>query len=117
MLLLLWDLPHTQALGWRQGRNEGHEQPKTTIQTMLKIHEFMKYLVCLGVMAALGAMAQTNTTPQTASSSSGEEDIRFKQGEFDFSPFATYSDQTGGKWGAGAEVTYFLLRNVGIGAA
>ena len=83
---------------------------------MLKLNKFIKYLACLGVMAALGALAQTNTTAQTASSS-GDEDIRFKQGEFDFSPFATYTDQTGGKWGAGAAVTYFLLRNVGIGAA
>jgi hypothetical protein len=79
------------------------------------------------------ATAQTTTTsPLTfhttkfamagASSSlmgSGQEenDQRFHKGEWDFSPFAAYVDKVGGKWGAGAAATYFILNNLGIGAA
>jgi hypothetical protein len=53
----------------------------------------------------------------TSSLGRDDEDARFHRGEWDLSPFATYVDKTGGKWGAGAAVTWFPLENVGIGAA
>jgi hypothetical protein len=64
-------------------------------------------LACLGVIAATGL----------ANAAEQNEDIRFRRGEFDFSPFGVYTDQAGGKWGAGAAATYFLLENLGVGAA
>src|SRR5262249_4363197 len=45
------------------------------------------------------------------------DDTEFHQGELSLSPFGTYVDQAGGKWGAGAALTYYLLQNVGIGAS
>ena len=41
----------------------------------------------------------------------------FRQGEVDISPFATYVDKAGGKWGVGAAATYYLTKNLGLGAA
>ena len=46
-----------------------------------------------------------------------EEESRFRPGEFDFSPFATYIDKTGGKWGAGASLDYFVTDKIGVGAS
>jgi hypothetical protein len=45
-----------------------------------------------------------------------DEDNRFHPGEFDVSPFATYVDKTGDKWGAGASLTYYLTDRIGLGA-
>ncbi len=46
-----------------------------------------------------------------------DEDLRFRPGEFDLSPFATYVDKTGDNWGAGAALTYFVTDKLGIGAS
>ena len=45
-----------------------------------------------------------------------EEESRFRPGEWDVSPFATYVDKSGGDWGVGAALTYFINRNIGVGA-
>ena len=49
--------------------------------------------------------------------SSDDEESRFRPGEWDLSPFANYVDKSGDKWGLGAAATYFLTRNIGVGAA
>jgi hypothetical protein len=46
-----------------------------------------------------------------------EEEGRFKAGEIDLSPFATYVDKEGDNWGAGASATYFLSERLGLGAS
>ncbi len=46
-----------------------------------------------------------------------QEEDRFKAGEFDVSPFATYVDKTGDDWGLGASVTYFMTDKIGLGAS
>jgi hypothetical protein len=45
-----------------------------------------------------------------------EGESRFKPGEWDFSPFATYVDKTGDDWGVGAALTYFINQSIGVGA-
>ena len=45
------------------------------------------------------------------------QDERFKAGEFEISPFATYVDKTGDDWGLGAAATYFLTDKIGVGAS
>ena len=47
---------------------------------------------------------------------SGDE-IMFQKGEVNLSPFGTYTDQAGGKWGAGAALTYYVTDKLGLGAA
>jgi len=42
---------------------------------------------------------------------------RFQAGEWDVSPFATYVDKKGDNWGLGASVTYYLTKNIGVGAS
>jgi hypothetical protein len=74
-------------------------------------------LLNLGALAALcllAALAQTNATAQTNAAAT-EEEPRFKAGEKDFSPFGVYTDQAGGKWGAGAALTYFVTDKIGAG--
>lgn len=46
-----------------------------------------------------------------------EGDRLFRADEFDISPYVAYSDQSGGKWGAGAAFTYFFTENIGAGAS
>jgi len=46
-----------------------------------------------------------------------ESGDRFQPGEWDVSPFATYVDKTGDDWGFGASLTYFVTRNIGVGAS
>lgn len=41
---------------------------------------------------------------------------RFRAGEWDLSPFATYVDKTGDDWGVGTSVTYYLTKSIGVGA-
>jgi len=45
-----------------------------------------------------------------------DDEDRFRAGEWDISPFGTYADKTGDKWGLGASATYFLTQNWGVGA-
>ena len=45
-----------------------------------------------------------------------EEEMRFHPGEFELSPFGTYIDKEGGKWGAGASLSYFITDKIGVGA-
>jgi len=45
-----------------------------------------------------------------------DEDTRFRRGEFEFSPFATYVDKSGDDWGLGASLSYFLTDRIGVGA-
>ncbi len=52
----------------------------------------------------------------TAFSAFAEDETRFKPGEWDISPFATYVNKTGDDWGVGAALTYFITSNLGIGA-
>src|SRR5512144_2536175 len=47
----------------------------------------------------------------------GQEEQRFKAGEFELSPFLTYVDKTGDNWGAGASATYFVTDKIGVGAS
>jgi len=51
-----------------------------------------------------------------ALNSFAQDEDRFRQGELDISPFATYVDKVGDDWGAGASVTYFLTPQIGVGA-
>lgn len=46
-----------------------------------------------------------------------EEESRFKIGELEVSPFGTYVDKEGGKWGLGASATYFVTDKLGVGAS
>lgn len=41
----------------------------------------------------------------------------FNAGELNLSPFLTYVDKTGDKWGVGASVTYFLTKHLGVGGS
>ncbi len=68
---------------------------------MKKILSFCMSVVCFGVISA---PAQ-------------EEESRFKIGEFEVSPFATYVDKTGDQWGLGASLTYFVTDKIGVGAS
>jgi hypothetical protein len=68
---------------------------------MNKIVAIISSILCFG---ALSAFAQ------------GEE-TRFRPGEFEVSPFATYVDKSGDKWGVGASVTYFMTSYLGFGAS
>src|SRR5262245_21345678 len=43
------------------------------------------------------------------------DDSRFRAGEWDVSPFATYVDKEGDKWGVGAAATYYLNQSFGVG--
>jgi hypothetical protein len=61
-------------------------------------------------------MAQTNTTTST-SAPAPDEGVKFQKGEFNLSPFGTYVDRQGGKWGAGVAGTYFITDKIGIGGA
>jgi hypothetical protein len=68
---------------------------------MKKIFIILGSLVWLGAITALAA----------------DDDSRFKPGEWDFSPFATYVDKVGDDWGVGASLTYFVTDMLGVGAA
>ena len=46
-----------------------------------------------------------------------ESPERFREGEWNVSPFLTYVDKQGDNWGAGAAVTYFPIKNFGIGGS
>ncbi len=46
-----------------------------------------------------------------------DEESRFRPGEWEISPFATYVDKTGDDWGLGASATYFLTSRIGVGAS
>jgi len=46
-----------------------------------------------------------------------EKEKRFHSGEIDLSPFGLYVDRAGGKWGGGAALTFYPIKNLGIGAA
>ena len=59
-------------------------------------------------------LAQANTPTSEPSSDNSKE---FHKGEWNLSPFGTYSDQAGGKWGAGVAGTYFITDMLGLGAA
>jgi len=74
----------------------------------------MKKPICImnpfnAVVCALGLCTLTVCGQEVAD--------RFQAGEWDVSPFATYVDKKGGDWGLGASVTYYLTRNIGVGAS
>ena len=46
-----------------------------------------------------------------------ETEERFRPGEWDLSPFATYVDKKGNDWGFGTSVTYFPIKNFGLGGS
>lgn len=46
-----------------------------------------------------------------------ETEERFRPGEWDVSPFLTYVDREGDDWGLGASVTYFPIKNLGVGGS
>jgi len=73
-------------------------------------------LSCLALAVAMG-IAPGLTRAADFSTSSPDDELMFNKGELNISPFATYVNQTGGKWGAGAALTYFLHENIGVGAA
>ncbi len=68
---------------------------------MKRILIFSMAMACLGV----------------ASAPAQEDESRFKVGELELSPFATYVDKTGDNWGVGASVTYFVTDKIGVGAS
>lgn len=73
-------------------------------------------LLVFGAITIMGSSvrAQTNAPP----SNSGSDDTKeFHKGEIDISPFGTYVDKAGGKWGAGVAGTYFVTDRIGVGAA
>ncbi len=53
----------------------------------------------------------------TVTALAADDEPRFKPGEWNVSPFGTYTDQTGGKWGAGAALTYYITDKLGVGAS
>lgn len=57
-------------------------------------------VLCLSTLTALGQDADT----------------RFRPGEWELSPFATYVDKSGDNWGVGASLSYFVTKNIGVGA-
>jgi len=74
-------------------------------------------LLTLGVvtiMSQVVLLAQTNAPAPDPGSDQTKE---FNKGEWAISPFGTYVDQAGGKWGAGVSGTYFITDMLGIGAA
>jgi hypothetical protein len=95
--------------------------------------------VCLLTICSLAALAQVSASAQTTnaapeahqpellalsgagsganSDSASDSEQRFQAGEWDVSPFGVYTDQAGGKWGAGAAVTYFITDKIGVGGA
>ena len=44
-------------------------------------------------------------------------DTRFREHEWELSPFLTYVDKAGDQWGLGTSLTYFLTDRIGVGAA
>lgn len=84
------------------------KRPTKTISALLT-------LVLVTVLGQAIVQAQTNTT--TTSASEPDEGLQFQKGEFNISPFGTYVDQVGGKWGAGVAGTYFITDKLGVGAA
>jgi len=85
---------------------------------MNETRKIIGYLMSAGAITLLSwstSLAQTNTT--TAATKDTDEDVRFHKGEMDVSPFGVYVDQAGGKWGAGAALTYFITDKIGIGGA
>ena len=76
-------------------------------------------LLSFGMVTILGQavmLAQTNAPPPPSDSDSGRTK-EFSKGEFNISPFGTYVDEAGGKWGAGVAGTYFITDKIGLGAA
>jgi hypothetical protein len=69
----------------------------------------MKKTITIITLLCLGAI--------TARGQENETDRRFRPGEWDISPYGTYVDKEGGKWGAGVAGTYFLNTSFGIGAS
>jgi hypothetical protein len=73
--------------------------------------KIFRILICsmgLGVIAVLS---------QTAALAADEDESRFQKGEKDVSVFGAYIDQTGGKWAAGAALTYFITDKIGVGGS
>src|SRR5215470_15825750 len=66
-----------------------------------------KTLMLLGTILCLSASQGLYAT----------DDSRFRAGEWDVSPFATYVDKEGDKWGVGASLTYYLNQYFGFGAS
>ena len=66
-------------------------------------------LLLFAGMSQAAMLAQTNAD--------SDEPKEFQKGEFNLSPFGTYVDQAGGKWGAGAAATYYMTDKIGLGAA
>jgi len=82
---------------------------------MNETRRIVGYIVSLGAIAVISlstSLGQTNTT--TTSAKDSDADVRFRKGEMDLSPFGAYVDQAGGKWGAGAALTYFITDKIGI---
>ena len=67
-------------------------------------------MLILGI-GAIAAWGQIRAVAQQS------EEILFKKGEFDLSPFGAYVDQAGGKWAAGAAATYYITDKIGLGAS
>ena len=65
---------------------------------MRKILSIVASLLCLGAVTALG-----------------QQESRFRPGEWEISPFATYVDKAGDNWGVGATAMYFVTKNFGVG--
>jgi hypothetical protein len=63
----------------------------------------------LGVIAVLSQVATLTAAD--------EEESRFQKGEKDVSAFGAYIDQAGGKWAAGAALTYFITDKIGVGGS
>jgi hypothetical protein len=66
-----------------------------------------KILMILGSLLGLAALTTL----------AADDETRFRRGEWDLSPFATYVDKAGDDWGLGASLTYFITDILGVGAA
>jgi hypothetical protein len=73
-------------------------------------------LSVITIMSQAVILAQTNA-PAPPQDTSSERTTEFHKGEFNISPFGTYVDEAGGKWGAGVAGTYFITDRIGLGAA
>jgi hypothetical protein len=79
--------------------------------------ERLRIFSCLLSLGAITALGQAVALGQTSKPASSSEEMEFQKGELTISPYATYTDQTGGKWGAGAALTYYIQQNIGVGAS
>jgi len=81
-------------------KTKGTKTQKMARKDMKKTLTVLSTILCFSALQVIGA-----------------QDSRFQPGEWEVSPFATYVDKTGDKWGVGASLTYYLNTYFGVGAS